>query len=148
MSLPRTLDEIEYRLPARYVIRFRDVSRRVRMAAIHLRYWRDRLARQVLWITAIAGVLAYLAVAAWIENRDLVYGEQVRDRAIAILSSENAELRRQRAEQDATRTRKLIYMIEAGSADEAKDKLSRIAMLVAGERFAMDEATEATRGER
>jgi hypothetical protein len=148
MNLPRTLDEIEYRLPARYVIRFRDVSRRVRMAAIHLRYWRDRLARQVLWITAIAGVLGYLAVAAWIENRDLVYGEQVRDRAIAILSTENAELRRQRAEQDATRTRKLIYMIEAGSAKEAKEKLSSIAMLVAGERFAMDEATEPPRGER
>jgi hypothetical protein len=35
----------------------------------------------------------------------------------------------------------LIYLIEAGSTTEAKDKLSRLAMDVAGYRFELDEAT-------
>lgn len=144
MDLPRTLDDLEYRLPAAQIIRFRALRSRGRVAAMHVRYWQLRLARHVWWLVAIIGVLLYLTVAAWIDNDELTRNERVRDRAIANLSADNEELRAQVAELAANRTQKLIYLIEAGSTTEAKDKLSRLAMMVAGEHFAL---SEATRGE-
>jgi hypothetical protein len=141
MDLPRTLDELEYQLPSAHAIRFRALRGQGRMAAIHLRYWQQRLARRVWWLVALIGALLYLVVAGWMDNAELTAGERVRNRAIARLSRENAELRADLAEQVGTRTHKLIYLIEAGSTTEAKDKLSRLAMDVAGYRFELDEAT-------
>jgi hypothetical protein len=144
--LPHTLEEIEYRLPARYAIRLRAVSGRIRMGAIHVRYQVRSahlfLQRSAWWITVITLVLAYLAIAAWMDNDDLRSAEVLRDKAIARLSQENTELRHALAEQVGTRNHKLLYLIEAGSTTEAKDKLSRLAMMFAAERFALDEATE------
>jgi hypothetical protein len=141
MDLPRTLDELEYHLPATHAIRFRALRGQARVAAIHFRYWQHVLARRVWWLVAAIAALGYLVVAGWLENQELTYGERIRDRAIAQLSQDNAELRALVAEQAATRPHKLIYLIEAGSTTEAKDKLSHLAMQVAGAHFELSEAT-------
>lgn len=147
MNLPRTFDDLEYQLPAAHAIRFRALRGRMRMAAIHVRYYAGRangFMQRLAWYVAVAaGVLAYLTVCAWLENDELAAGERVRDRAIAHLARDNSRLRGELHEARANRTRKLIYFIEADSTGEALTKLSQIAMDVASERFALAEAREA-----
>jgi len=81
-------------------------------------------------LAGAALVLAYLVGHQWLAANDVELG------------FENRRLQDDLAEIAAARTQKLIYMIEAGSTAEAKDKLSRLAVMVAAEQYNLQRAEE------
>lgn len=133
-----------YQRPARLVILESDLRRRVDAlctrwaptARIALRIWQ----RAAPWLAAFAVVLAYLLVAAWLENQDLRV--KVRELHVAALELdlENAQFEAQISDMAATRDVPLFYVIESGSTREAQDKLQRLAMLVAQQAYALGDA--------
>jgi hypothetical protein len=115
------LDEYIYRAPARTAIRLTQLRARAAAAAAIVRPWLRELQR---WILAIAGVLLYLLISAWMQNAEL--------RVVAAdrqaLAGRVQDLELELAEAAATRGEPLFYVLEAHTPHEARDKLARLGL--------------------
>jgi hypothetical protein len=106
----------------------------IRLAVLraHLRRIWEALAP---WLAGAALVLAYLLVQQWIEATDTREALRASNAANVELDFEVQRLKDDLAEANSNRTQKLIYLIEADSTREAKDKLSRLALMVAEQHY-------------
>jgi hypothetical protein len=132
----RPLDEI---LPQRAAIRWICLRRwsfpRLRRASESI--WRAWQIAQP-WIAALAFVLLYGAIAAWLEAEDARVRDAEARVEIERLERENFRLKATIAEYVAiTGKRSLFYIIEGQSVADVTDKLQRLAMTIAGEAFDM-----------
>jgi hypothetical protein len=122
-------------------------SRRGARLVIRMALARTRLARLQPtwqrvepWLAALALVFGYLFLQQWIATMDLRDTLRMTNAANIELDTENARLEEELAEAKAAHGQKLFYLIEADSTHEAKDKLARASMLVAGAHFQLQEA--------
>lgn len=122
-------------------------SRRSARLVIRMALARTRLARLQPawqrvepWLAALALVFGYLFLQQWIATMDLRDTLRITNAANVELDTENARLEEELAEAKAAHGQKLFYLIEADSTREAKDKLARASMLVAGAHFELQEA--------
>lgn len=149
MNLIDSLDEIAYRAPARCTIRAMTLLAALRSArdawtAAFER--RRRLWMQIItWLAAAAFVLAYLLVCSYLERADLAVKNEEAARAIAALQRDKTAAEAALSELLSTRTHKLVFLIEADSTMEARDKLQRLSMMVAEEHFNLQEAIRGTK---
>jgi hypothetical protein len=146
MTLANVIDEITYRAPARLALRVAALRKRLAAlwtqstAAIVSIHRASRAAAS--WLASVAFVLAYLLVCSWLDRADLAVQNAVLRAATAKLARDKASLEVRVAEFASTRTKKLIYLIEADTTTEAKDKLARLALMIAAEHFDLQEATK------
>lgn len=145
MTLATMFDELGWRAPAQLAVRAIRIRERLELARI--RYLaivakiRAIALTALLWLAGIALTLLYLLVCSYIDREDFA-AHNDRLRAIVTTAAiENARLKAQVTELTATRTQKLIYLIEAESTKQAKEKLSRLAMMVAADHFDLQEST-------
>lgn len=120
------------RITARAIVWRADLKAQARAA---VRTWQ----RVQPWLAAAAFVLTYLVVNQWIAAMDLRDTLRETNAANVELDADNQRLKDELAELTASRTRKLFYIIEGGSTQEAKDKLSRLALMLAAEHYQMDQ---------
>lgn len=144
-----TIDELAYIAPPRIAIRALTLVakleriQRTCLAIIDRR--RRAWSVAITWFAAGAFVLAYLLICSYLERHDLSLKNLEAARANAELQRDKESLEAQLAEAVATRTQKLIYLIEADTSVEARDKLQRLAMLISSEHFNLQEAIRETK---
>lgn len=93
------------------------------------------------WLAGAAFVLAYLLICSYLDRQELAAENSRAAVATIALRHDKAELEERLAELVSSRQQKLIYLIEASSTAEAKDKLARLALMVATEHYNLQEAT-------
>lgn len=136
---PFAIDEFVHVAPPRIAIAL--IAARIRIRTLRIRLApaiaRARHAGRVIapWIAAAAFVLGYLLVCGYLDRQDLADENSRLKTERAALRLEKAELESMIAELHASRTQKLVYLIEADTTTEAKEKLARMAMMVAREHF-------------
>jgi hypothetical protein len=137
------LDDFEYRAPARYAIRISRVRAQARELQARLEAWRPLMHTVQRWLAALAAVLLYLLVCAWMQNAELREGQRAGARDRLQLETRNAYLEAEIAEAMATRGEPMFYVLEAGSPREARDKLQRLGMMIAKRHYELGDATPA-----
>jgi glutathione S-transferase len=146
VTLANIIDEITHRAPARLAIRTGAIRKRIAAFWTQSKAALERIHRAWQaaspWLAGTAFVLAYLVICAWLDRADLRADNAQLRTATTELERDKAVLETRISELIATRTRKLVYLIEADTTSEAKDKLARLAMLVAAEHFDLQEATK------
>lgn len=146
MTPAELLDEVACHAPARFA--FNAIALRKRLAILQTSLagaivWIRRAWRSAMpWLAGATFVLAYLLVSSWLDRHDMAVTNQQLRLAGDELTRDKVALESRLAELMATRARKLIYLIEADTTTEAKEKLSRLAMMVAAEHFELQETTK------
>ena len=130
----RPLDQI---LPARYAVAW--ISWRGRTLPLmkkRLERARRALELAAIWLAAVALVLGYLALCAWLDAADAQARLETSNVRISQLEQENLQLRSAIAERDMTGDHKnVFYLVESDSLGSAAAKLQRAAVSIAGEAF-------------
>lgn len=117
---------------------------RIRAAALpgHVARIRRTWLRVQPWLAGAALVFAWLWIQAWMAAQELQLKLREANAANVELDFENQRVQDELAEATATRTQSLVYLIEADSTREARDKLARLALMVATESFNLRKPTE------
>jgi hypothetical protein len=136
------LQDLEYHAPARMAIRIsraRAIARALQQRIEVSPRTRALLEASPYWLAAIAGVLAYLLLAAWMQNAELRAQLRARELEQARLTERASDLEVAIAEAAATRGEPLYYVLEAHTPTEARDKLQRLGLLISKRHYELSE---------